>query len=373
MKKIYLIFIIFILFDYHFASSSIEKQANELIQKIKDAGKTQDVGIFIIKNGESKAIQECVRKNYGTEAVCKKVVEIAIKELKSQSNKLIEQIKSDGKWPTVIDYVKNNGIDKAADKCYKKGYGYKAVCYLVSVIANKENSSPFNKEEKSDNSIYLIPKSGKYKYILIFIHGLFGSPKNIVDKFDKLNGPIPDTFKIILPCAPLQKSYPAGGKKERSWFDIHRNLGNKSPIKDEEINFKEFDTSSKKIKTLIDKEVKNVDGDYSKIIVAGYSQGACLTYDIGLSFDHLLGGISCFCGIPFDHTEILENNKKNLNIFAALGSSDPYFPLNQSKNTINKKIGNNKNLKIQEYKGKGHELTDEALRDMGKFILNKIK
>ena len=124
---------------------------------------------------------------------------------------------------------------------------------------------------------------------------------------------------------------------------------------------------------MIDKEVKNVNGDYSKIIVAGYSQGACLTYDIGLSFNHLLGGISCFCGIPFDHTEILENNKKNLNIFAALGSSDPYFPLNQSKNTINKKIGNNKNLKIQEYKGKGHELTDEALRDMGKFILNKIK
>ena len=40
MKKIFLIFIIFILFDYHFASSSIEKQANELIQKIKDAGKT---------------------------------------------------------------------------------------------------------------------------------------------------------------------------------------------------------------------------------------------------------------------------------------------------------------------------------------------
>ena len=93
MKKIYLIFIFFILFGYHFASSSIEKQANELIQKIKDAGKTLDVGIFIIKNGESKAIQECVRKNYGTEAVCKKVVEIAIKELKSQSNKLIEQIK----------------------------------------------------------------------------------------------------------------------------------------------------------------------------------------------------------------------------------------------------------------------------------------
>ena len=47
------------------------------------------------------------------------------------------------------------------------------------------NDSPFNRINKQNNDIYLIPKSGKYKYVFIFIHGLYASPKTYIDLFDK--------------------------------------------------------------------------------------------------------------------------------------------------------------------------------------------
>jgi len=62
-----------------------------------------------------------------------------------------------------------------------------------------------------------------------------------------------------------------------------------------------------------------LNGDYSKIFIGGYSQGACLAYDIGLSFDKILGDIVCFCGIPFKKTQKLSYNRNNLNILAILG------------------------------------------------------
>ena len=47
------------------------------------------------------------------------------------------------------------------------------------------SDSPFNQIIKPNNDLYLIPKSGSYKYVFIFIHGLYASPKTYVNLFDK--------------------------------------------------------------------------------------------------------------------------------------------------------------------------------------------
>ena len=64
---------------------------------------------------------------------------------------------------------------------------------------NFSDESPFN-IVKEGLDTYLIPKSGKYDYVLIFLHGLTGNSYENLDKFNKKDGPIPDNFKIILPC-----------------------------------------------------------------------------------------------------------------------------------------------------------------------------
>ena len=113
--------------------------------------------------------------------------------------------------------------------------------------------------------------------------------------------------------------------------------------------------------------------DFSKIFIGGFSEGACLAYHIGLTLNHILGGIISFCGIPLKTTKKLPDNGMNLNILAILGGKDPIFPLNEAKHQIKSLIAGNNNLLIKEFPFSGHEVTDEEIREMKSFILNKIK
>ena len=366
-------------------SPSSDSDVTKLIKKLKDAQKWNDVGVYITKNGETNAINVCNAKGYGTMIVCKQVVKRAVKEFNIYDVKnLLKKIKDAGKWETILQYIKANGANSAIDKCYKGNYGTKTICKRVVYYMMKEgeigdipssptSNSPFTKQFKNNGEVHLIPKSGKYKYVFIFMHGLNGSPDRFVQKFGKLGGPIPDSFKIILPCAPRQKVDAYGGEKRNSWFNLHRRQGDRSPIKENEIDFNELFKSSNKIKSIIREEANKLNGDYSKIFIGGYSQGACLAYDIGLSFEKILGGIVCFCGIPFKKTQKLSYNRNNLNILAILGGKDHYFPLSYAKQQIKSIIVGNNNLLIKEFHNRGHEVSDDELNEMKSFILNKIK
>ena len=138
------------------------------------------------------------------------------------------------------------------------------------------------------------------------------------------------------------------------------------------IDYKQLELSSNQIKKIIHEEAKLLDGKYSNIFVSGFSQGACLSFHIGLGFEKKLGGIACFCGVPFSYTKTNQNNKKNLNIFIALGWKDQFFQLNYAKEQIKSIIGNNQNLVLKEYKSNAHQVYDDELNDLNKFILNII-
>ena len=230
------------------------------------------------------------------------------------------------------------------------------------------DESPFNIIEE-DSEIHLIPKSGKYDYILIFIHGLTGNSNENLDKFNKKDGPIPDNFKIILPCAPT--AYVTRlDFNTTSWFDI---LGiNNAPIYEEDIVFSDMEKNSERIKQIIENEVKNVQNNYTKIFVGGFSQGACMSYHIGLSFEHTLGGIIPFCGIPVSQTQIKENNIESLNIFSIFGGEDIYISLNYSVNQTLKVLSQFKKLKINIFKDEPHAVKDVELEYVKTFIKSLI-
>ncbi len=232
------------------------------------------------------------------------------------------------------------------------------------------SQSPFKRITKG-NDIQLLPKSGKYDYIYIFMHGLFTSPSKYVDFFDTEDSPIPSNFKITMPCASVQNADFNQGRPTTSWFNISTKYG--GVIYEDTINYKQLEESSIRIKAIINEEAKLLNNDFSKIFVSGFSQGSFLSYYIGLSFEHLLGGIACFCGFPLSKTKIVENNRKNLNIFAAFGAKDGFVEIEFSKEQMNKILGKNEHLVIKEYKNYEHQVYVEELKDMKKFILNLIK
>ena len=233
------------------------------------------------------------------------------------------------------------------------------------------SESPFKRISKPNNYIELIPKSKKYDYVYIFMHGLFTSPSKYVDFFDRPNPPIPPNFKIIMPCAPVQNADFNQGRPTTSWFNISTKYG--GVIYEDTINYKQLEESSNRIKNIINEEAKLLNNDYSKIFVSGFSQGSYLSFYIGLSFEHLLGGIACFCGMPLTKTKIVENNRKNLNIFAAFGVKDGFVEISFAREQMKKLLGNNNNVVMKEYKNYEHQVYEEELKDMNKFLLNIIK
>ena len=232
------------------------------------------------------------------------------------------------------------------------------------------SQSPFKRLTKGKD-IELLPKSGKYAYVYIFMHGLFTSPLKYVDFFDTADSPIPSNFKIIMPCAPVQNADFNQGRPTTSWFNISTKYG--GVIYEDTINYKQLEESSNRIKEIINKEVGALNNDYSKIFVSGFSQGSFLSYYIGLSFEHLLGGIACFCGFPLSKTKFVENNRKNLNIFAVFGTKDQFVEVEFSKGQIKKLLGKNEHIVVKEYKNYDHQVYEEELQDMKKFILGLIK
>ena len=233
------------------------------------------------------------------------------------------------------------------------------------------SQSPFNRIAKSNNEIHLIPKSNKYEYVYIFMHGLFTSPSKYVDFFDRPNPPVPANFKIIMPCAPVQNADFNQGRPTTSWFNISAKYG--GVIYEDTINYKQLEESSNRIKNIIKEEAKLLNNDFSRIFVSGFSQGAYLSFYIGLSFEYLLGGIACFCGMPLTKTKIVENNRNNLNIFVALGAKDGFVEIDLAKEQMKKLLGKNENMVIKEYKNYDHQVYEEELKDMNKFLLNLIK
>jgi predicted esterase len=230
-------------------------------------------------------------------------------------------------------------------------------------------TTPFNKIVKDDSEIHLVPVSGKYDYILIFMHGLLGKPEEYLSTFNKKDGPIPDNFKIILPCAPTA-FVTRLNFSTTSWFDL---LGeNGAIITEDDIVFDDLVKSADRIKKLIEEEAKAVNNDYSKVFVGGFSQGACMSFHIGLSFNYTLGGVISFCGVPNTQTQIQEN-RTDLNIFSILGGKDEYFPVNDTKTSIETILANFTNLQIKVYEKEEHAVTTAGLEDVKKYIKNLTK
>ena len=94
----------------------------------------------------------------------------------------------------------------------------------------------------------------------------------------------------------------------------------------------------------------------------------CMSYHIRLSFEHTLGGIIPFCGIPINKTQIKEENIEKLNIFGILGGEDIYINLNYALNQTFKVLANFKKIKIEIFRDENHDVKEVELEYVKTFI-----
>lgn len=227
------------------------------------------------------------------------------------------------------------------------------------------NSNSDYKEISTPNKdILLTPK--EYTSVLIWMHGLGDVAESYKDIFLGPNSPIPNTTKIYLLNAPIAPLSISNGATTTSWFDI-LSFG----LKDKDsINYDDVIKNSLRVFKIIKNEAK-VLGGYNKILVGGFSQGACMSFHIGYTFPEKIGGIISCSGTLFPQVEIQKSNE-DLNVFVGHGNEDEVISCEIMK-LGTQRIDGFKNVEKHIYPHMGHSICENELLDIKKFVERILK
>ena len=228
-----------------------------------------------------------------------------------------------------------------------------------------ENNSSIIIKEVNKN-IIITPKDNIYTKVIIFLHGFGDKPNSYIQLFNNEKMLLFPKTKILLLSAPIIPITYYKGEMISSWFDLFdEGFDDKSKY-----NFNDVEKNSSNIYKIIIAEGKRLQGKYENIFIGGFSQGACIALNIGLSFGNLLGGIICCSGFLFPQTEINKDNQ-NIKIFAGHGYVDKVIKCEFSQESF-ERIKNFPNFHFKIYKDLDHIIGIEELEDIKQFLEKNI-
>ena len=214
--------------------------------------------------------------------------------------------------------------------------------------------------EKVGVDIILTPEE-VYSKVLLWLPGVGDVPESYKDMFitDSI---IPNDVKVLILNPPIKPFTLSDNKSITNWFDVY-----KPGFHDKNYyNFADVALSSNRIIKIIKNEAKKVGGDFSKIFIGGFSQGACMALYMGLGTSFQLGGIIACSGFLFPQMEINEE-KKDVKIFIGHGTDDNVIGYNVAKNSYDKILGYN-NVIFKSYQHMGHTIDELEFDEIKKFL-----
>ena len=239
-------------------------------------------------------------------------------------------------------------------------------------IKNRETLYEIN---KINQGLILLPKNSNHQYttVLIWLTGLEEPPEDYEEMFNSKPPllPHPERNKIIILCGEKKKVTGFRldiiyGDEAFSWFDVY----NFNDISMKSINFEDVKQSSNKIIKIIEEEAKYL-GGYENIFLGGFSQGACMSFYIGCSYNHLLGGIISCSGALFPDT-VINNQNNKLKIFVSHGDLDEQITKEINELSL-KRINNFSQIETHYYPDVGHYIEENTLNDLAVFFYKYMK
>lgn len=158
---------------------------------------------------------------------------------------------------------------------------------------------------------------------VIWLHGLGADGHDFAPIVPELVRPDWPGVRFVFPHAPVRPVTINGGMAMRAWYDILSiDLGER---REDEAGVRE---SIGQVEALVERE--NQRGiEASRIILAGFSQGAAITLAAGLRRASPLAGLMALSGyLPLAEATMAESTPagRSMPVFMAHGSQDPVVP-----------------------------------------------
>ena len=154
---------------------------------------------------------------------------------------------------------------------------------------------------------------------VIWLHGLGASGHDFAPIVPDLGLPEAAAIRFIFPHAPSRPVTINNGMVMPAWYDILE-------ISTEHVDEAGVSASAKAIQALIDREIDRGISS-TKIIIAGFSQGGAVAYQVALTYSKPLAGLLALSTYFATHRSIIPhpaNQRLPVQIFH--GTADPIVP-----------------------------------------------
>lgn len=219
----------------------------------------------------------------------------------------------------------------------------------------------------ASSTLILEPSSGKATGTVFIMHGLGDSAEGWIDTAAELSSEFP-YVKFILPTAPVRPITINGGMSSNGWYDITTLGGDRSIEKAAGI-----EESCTRIEGFMAREIE-AGVPASRILLAGFSQGAAMSLYTGLNYPGTLAGIAAMSGyIPNPGGITAPPAALETPVLILHGTADAVVPLLAGVDALERvKAMGAKHTRMETFRGLQHSVNMAELRMLKAFLKARL-
>ena len=196
---------------------------------------------------------------------------------------------------------------------------------------------------------------------VIWLHGLGASGHDFEPVVPELGLPEDTAVRFIFPHAPNLPVTINGGMSMPAWYDI------KAMDIDRVVDTEQLRASADAVAKLVEQQ-KHKGTPPERIIIAGFSQGGAVAYDLGLSYPERFGGVLAL-STYFATADTVQRSEANADVPISVyhGTFDPMVPESLGVRSVEtlKEMGYDPSYQTFPME---HSVCLEEIQDIGRFI-----
>lgn len=217
-------------------------------------------------------------------------------------------------------------------------------------------------EPKQDSLYYHIKRAAdlKNEVLLILLHGYGSNEEDLMG----LSEVFPENYTIVSPRATYMLQPGA-----YQWYQSNSVNGKYDG------DTAQLKTSRDLIGHLVTKLQKNLSIEPERTFIAGFSQGANMSYQVGLMISGLCNGVGIFSGTLLESGKagIIKNKNTGLGIFVGHGTKDNRISYDAASQSVNWLKERHFNTDFHAYQQMTHSISEREISDFVEFIQRRLR